>query len=249
MATIEKRERKKGILALSRNLSLLFMTICSISCHRNAAPRTAPSMQADTSTGDTSSNASGTDTNDFESKTVAARDTAVSLAFDDVPGPPKPPAPEPVEDYDCYPNDNETPVSCARPLDGWLKPWLSEEELIAKLGPPERKSEKWYQEYDGLFHQSWSYKSKGLSFELNAETEDGPMTMHLIDIFAPSELKTPEGVGVGTPEYFARETYEYRCDPNDSNHGRLVLGTIYFGTMIIFENSKVHKIYIGNIHE
>jgi hypothetical protein len=162
---------------------------------------------------------------------------------------PRPKDPAPTEVLDCSYQTEPTPDECARTFNGWLSPWIGEDVVLAKLGPPEQKGEKSEQAYDGAFHQSWSYRSKGILLEMNGDTEASPMTMRLVTIIAPSELTTPEGIGVGSPESQARSIYEKHSNPDYSDEKRLVLGTVYFGTMIFFEDQKVTEIIAGNIHE
>ncbi len=151
--------------------------------------------------------------------------------------------------FDCSYQTEPTPDECARTFDGWLGPGIREDAVLAKLGPPEHKGEKSEQAYDGAFHQSWSYRSKGILLEMKGDTEFAHMTMRHATVIAPSKLTTPEGIGIGSPESLARSIYEKHSNPDYSNNKRLVLGTIYLGTMIYFENRKVSEIISGNIHE
>jgi len=108
-----------------------------------------------------------------------------------------------------------------------------------------RDKEQWWGA-DGLYHQTWSCPSKGVSFDMSSQRKGGSKIITAITITAPSQLKTKRGIGIGSSEQEVIRAYN---DVKDSEATRpketFVAGCVFGGLFFDFQNDKVVSIMLG----
>jgi hypothetical protein len=128
---------------------------------------------------------------------------------------------------------------------GLLKYGMDEKAVTDGLGVAEEKSEAVEWGSDGLIHQSWYYKSKGI--ELNMVKKENKFNVFTIKISKPCEYKTKKGIGIGSTKADVQASYEKEINEaeNSSDGASLVAGSIYGGVIFTFEGDAVTDIFIG----
>lgn len=131
-------------------------------------------------------------------------------------------------------------------LHGALDGFYDADTLISMYGKPERSTEPVVWGADGLVHQSWSYPSKGLAFDL-VKDDSGVFKADALTITKPSALKTLRGIGIGSSRKEVMKAYGKEIDPKetDSESDRIVAGTVYGGVIFTLNSNKVTSIFIG----
>jgi hypothetical protein len=130
-------------------------------------------------------------------------------------------------------------------LGGWLKTGLDQNVILEHLGEPEEKGEDQYWDATGTYVQEWSYSSQGLKLNMESDSINALKTVRSIIIVSPSKLTTPESVGIGTDFEKVKSIYSAQIDSESSNENMLVIGSLYGGMVITFEENKVEQIFIG----
>lgn len=102
-------------------------------------------------------------------------------------------------------------------------------EIVTLLGLPEKEEKTQYQEYDGKWHQSVSYTSKGISLKIRSVEEKEEYLVEYVTIYEPFCGKTAEGIGIGSSEKEVRAAYNDMINPDDSSEHAIVLGSVYWG--------------------
>ena len=102
-------------------------------------------------------------------------------------------------------------------------------EIVTLLGQPEKEEKTEYQGYDGRWHQSVSYLSKGISLQISSMEEKGEYLIQEVSIFSPFSGKTAKGIGIGSSENEVRAAYNDMINPDDSSEHAIVLGSVYWG--------------------
>lgn len=120
------------------------------------------------------------------------------------------------------------------------------EEVIKQMGEPERKSDAAVWGADGLEHQQWFYKAKGLELDF-VRGDKGIQSIASAYISSPSKLKTSRGIGVGSTRIEVMEAYKEDISQEENSIGPdvIVAGTVYGGLTFKLENDKVASIFIG----
>ena len=131
---------------------------------------------------------------------------------------------------------------------GPLKLALSADETVKILGNPETKSKASVWPADGLEHQEWIYKQKGL--RLDMITEGGKQEIGNMTAAAPCKFKTKRGVGVGTHTQTVMNAYkaEVNLSASDSSQS-LIIGTVYKGIVLSIKDGRVSSIFFGSSAE
>ncbi|MFS4466840.1 hypothetical protein [Maribacter sp. 2210JD10-5] len=136
-------------------------------------------------------------------------------------------------------------------LDGWLTLTTQPQELLEKLGEPEKigSKEDWTDAED-VFTRPWHYVSKGIKLTMNYENHDDPMKIYKIEIIKPSELKTSKNIGIGSVRKEVETAYAGMIDEGYSlNDSIIVVRSIYGGIVFKMEIDKVKSICIGEMAE
>ena len=112
-------------------------------------------------------------------------------------------------------------------------------EIVTLLGQPEKEEEAQYQEYDGKWHQSVVYMSKGISLQLRSMEEKGEYLTQKVSVFSPFSGKSAEGIGIGSSENEVRATYNDMINPDESSEKVIILGSVYWGVHFHFSDEDV----------
>jgi hypothetical protein len=128
---------------------------------------------------------------------------------------------------------------------GTLKLEMKSEEVIRLLGEPASKSklEEWGA--DGLQHQDWNYKDKGLVLNMNQDPEKPGLSLFSITAISPAILKTSRNIGIGSTYEEVNQRYSQVIDKSASDQNTVTLGSIYGGIILNFKAGKVDKIFVG----
>jgi predicted small secreted protein len=128
---------------------------------------------------------------------------------------------------------------------GVLRYGLGEKDVIDALGEPEEKAEAAEWGADGLIHQSWYYKTKGM--ELNMVKQDDKFNVFTIKISKPCGYKTKKGIGIGSSRKDVEAAYESEINQaeNSDDSTSLVAGSIYGGVFFTLKDDKVTEIFFG----
>ncbi len=102
-------------------------------------------------------------------------------------------------------------------------------EIVTLLGQPEKEEKAQYQGYDGDWHRSVSYESKGISLQVSATEEKGEYTVERVSVTEPFSGKTAKGIGIGSSPDEIRAAYSDMMNPDDSSEVAVVLGSVYWG--------------------
>lgn len=118
--------------------------------------------------------------------------------------------------------------------------------LIKVLGEPDNKTKAIEWEADGLMHEDWSWKSKGLIINLSSEFNDAStLQIFSIKAKAPCTFKTKANIGIGSSYAEVQEAYKKDINAQESNKEQVTVGSIYGGIIFIFRNDKVESIFLG----
>ena len=128
---------------------------------------------------------------------------------------------------------------------GDLKLSMPLNRVIKLLGEPEEKTEPKLWGADGMYHQDYNYKSKGIYLDIIMEEKESEKKVNMIHITQPCKYKTKKGIGIGSAYDEVDFTYEEYIDDTSSSAEQIVAGTIYGGIIFTFEDMKVISIFIG----
>jgi hypothetical protein len=131
-------------------------------------------------------------------------------------------------------------------LDGWLKLGVDGSLIKQKLGEPEKGENKYWGAL-GTYVQEWRYPANGIELEMESETEAGEKIVSRggITIASPCTLKTTQRIGIGSPRVDVLRRYKDLIDTVSSDSEKIIVGTVYGGTIFTCKNSLVAQIFIG----
>jgi hypothetical protein len=115
------------------------------------------------------------------------------------------------------------------------------------LGPPDSKSKAIEWAADGLLHEDWTWKSKGLQMNMSSDMAnvEGTLAIFSITAEAPCDFKTKAGVGIGSSYAEVEAAYKKDIDPEATDKTQITAGSVYGGIIFSFKNDKVNKIFLG----
>ena len=125
---------------------------------------------------------------------------------------------------------------------GFLKYGLDSKDVTAKLGQPEKKSKAVVWGADGLSHQTWVYKSKGIELDM---VKDKTLTVDRITITAPCKYKTKRNISIGSTRDMVVNAYGKDINSTDSTKTSIVVGSTFGGIMFGIKKDRVSEIFIG----
>ncbi|HEV7780746.1 MAG TPA: hypothetical protein VGO58_05745 [Chitinophagaceae bacterium] len=140
--------------------------------------------------------------------------------------------------------DTEVPLNGLDMIDGLIL-GLVDSKTIEELGQPDSKSKAEEWDADGLIHQDWKYRSKGITLNMSGEKKDATQQIFSITITTPSGLKTSRNIGIGSDYKDVMAAYQKEIDKEASIENMIVVGSVYGGIIFHFKNEKVEKIFIG----
>lgn len=120
-------------------------------------------------------------------------------------------------------------------------------EVVEALGEPDSRSKAQEWGADGLMHEDWAWKEKGLVINFASEkgnTETG-RTVFSITARAPSSLKTMAGIGVGNTNDEVREAYKKEINLEESGDDQIIIGSMYGGIIFTLKDKKVVSVFLG----
>jgi hypothetical protein len=123
---------------------------------------------------------------------------------------------------------------------------LSDRKTIELLGQPESKSKAEEWGADGLLHQDWFYKSKGITLNMDNNKGKDKQTIFSITISSPCAFKTNKNVGIGSTYKEVMAAYEKNVDKSASDNKTITVGSVYGGIIFTFsKDDKADTIFIG----
>lgn len=134
---------------------------------------------------------------------------------------------------------------------GALETGQSTQEVEKLLGPPSQKGDDDFMPATGAYYVFWSYKKEGIGLMFSASEKKSPRTLGQISIYPPSKLKTQRGIGIGSTRAEAEVAYEKpaypreKVDSDESDDGRVIVGSIYGGLVFYIEDGLVSGIFLG----
>ncbi len=127
---------------------------------------------------------------------------------------------------------------------GNLKINMPETEITKVLGIPDEKSKPLKWETDGLFHQDWIFKEKGIELDVCWE-KPTDLKISGITVDKQSKFKTLRNIGIGSTRFDVLEKYKKEIDSRTIDMNSIIAGSVFGGIFFTFENNKVTNIFIG----
>jgi len=115
------------------------------------------------------------------------------------------------------------------------------------LGHPDSKSKAIEWGADGLLHEDWTWKSKGLVMNMSSDKTnvEGTLAIFTITAEAPCDFKTKAGLGIGNSYAEVEAAYKKDIDPEATDKTQITVGSVYGGIIFSFKNDKVNSIFLG----
>jgi hypothetical protein len=120
-------------------------------------------------------------------------------------------------------------------------------ETIKALGNPDEKSKPVEWGADGLMHEDWTWKTKGMTLNMSSDKETVPakLTVFSITALSPCTLKTKAGIGIGSSHAEIAAAYKSQINTEESSPDQVTIGSVYGGIIFTLENHKVSRIFLG----
>jgi hypothetical protein len=120
-------------------------------------------------------------------------------------------------------------------------------DILKTLGEPDTKSMAQEWGADGLMHEDWTWKNKGLVLNLSSEKSSAEATRAVFSITAnaPCTFKTRAGMGIGSTAAEVQEAYKRDINPEESSKEQITVGSVYGGIIFTLKNDKVASIFLG----
>jgi len=113
------------------------------------------------------------------------------------------------------------------------------------LGEPASKSKAVEWGADGLMHQDWIYKSKGITVNMD-KSKEGTQTIFSITVSSPCTFKTRKNMGIGSTYKEVMAAYEKKIDKTASDNKTITVGSVYGGIIFTFgKDDKADTFFIG----
>jgi len=123
---------------------------------------------------------------------------------------------------------------------------LSDVKTIELLGQPDTKSKAEEWGADGLIHQDWVYKSKGIKLNMDNNTGKDKQTIFSITISSPCTFKTKKNMGIGSTYKEVMAAYEKDIDKSATDNKTITVGSVYGGIIFTFSKAdKADTVFIG----
>jgi hypothetical protein len=129
---------------------------------------------------------------------------------------------------------------------GDLSLGLAQSKVTALLGQPgsKGKSEEWGA--DGLVHQDWIYKAKGITLNMDQNINLAEQTIFSIRITTPCNFKTKRNIGIGSTYQEVMAAYEKEIDKTATDTSTITVGSVYGGIIFTFnKKDEVNTVFIG----
>ncbi|WP_207768085.1 hypothetical protein, partial [Methylobacterium frigidaeris] len=116
------------------------------------------------------------------------------------------------------------------------------------LGEPSTRSARELWDADGLEHQRWRYPKQGVSILLAFESPNHVGRVEQVEVTAPSKLKTPCAIGIGSSRAKVHDAYG-ATRTGASAPGRMMIGEEQAGLEFMFSGGRVVKMRLGKSSE
>ncbi|NOT52053.1 MAG: hypothetical protein HOP10_12340 [Chitinophagaceae bacterium] len=130
---------------------------------------------------------------------------------------------------------------------GDIKLGQASAETIKVLGEPDSKAEAIEWAADGLMHQDWTWKAKGLVLNMSYDKtkQESTTAIYTITAQAPCAFKTKAGLGIGNTYSEVEAAYKKDIDPEATDKTQITVGSVYGGIIFSFTNDKASTIFLG----
>lgn len=130
---------------------------------------------------------------------------------------------------------------------GDIKLGQAGKDVIKILGEPDSKAKSVDWAADGLTHQDWTWKSKGLVLNMSWEKKDPANTTTLFTITAtePCGYKTAAGLGIGSTYAEVEAAYKKDIEPEATDETQITVVSVYGGIIFSFKNNKAERVFLG----
>lgn len=128
---------------------------------------------------------------------------------------------------------------------GPLKLNMAEPKMAQSLGKYSSEGKAVHEAATGLTVKERHYAKLGLKVTLAQEAAGARWTVARFRAEPPCPWKTPQGVGLGTPEAKVRKTYGALLDKEMTNAEQIVVGSVYDGVIFSLKDGKVSAIFVG----
>lgn len=128
---------------------------------------------------------------------------------------------------------------------GELDLGLPAAKTIELLGEPDSKSKAVEWGADGLMHQDWIYKSKGITINMD-NSNAGGQAIFSITASSPCTWKTKKNMGIGSTYKEVLAAYEKEIDKSATDNKTITVGSMYGGIIFTFgKDDKADTVFIG----
>ncbi len=127
---------------------------------------------------------------------------------------------------------------------GDIRLGLPAEEVTKVLGQPDSKTTPVAWGADGLKHEDWTYKAKGIVLNLSADSANGK-TIFSINAKVPCHFMTRKNMGIGSGYKEITAAYGNDIDPYSTNKTQITVGSIYGGIIFHLKDDKAETIFLG----
>lgn len=120
-------------------------------------------------------------------------------------------------------------------------------EALKALGEPGEKSKVTEWAADGLMHEDWTWKDKGLVLNMSSDKNNvsGSMVVFSINASEPCFYKTKAGIGIGSKYDELQAAYQKDINAEESSKEQVVVGSVYGGIIFTLTKGKVTNIFLG----
>lgn len=144
---------------------------------------------------------------------------------------------------------NSVPVTSKIDIEsfGEIKLGMSPADIRRILGAPNTESLAIEWGADGLMHEDWTWKSKGLVLNMSSDkaNHDSSLSVFSITASSPCTFITKAGMGIGSSYEEVLEAYKKDIDPEATDKTQITVGSVYGGIIFSFRNNKAEKISLG----
>lgn len=128
---------------------------------------------------------------------------------------------------------------------GELRLEMTAAKITDLLGQPDSKSKAEEWGADGMLHQDWLYKNKGITLNMYGNKKGNDQAVFSITVTSPCTLTTQKKIGIGSSYTEVMNAYEKEMDPSATDKSIITIGSVYGGIIIDFKNDKAVKLFVG----
>lgn len=144
---------------------------------------------------------------------------------------------------------NSVPVTSKIDIEsfGEIKLGMSAADVRKILGAPNTESPAIEWGADGMMHEDWTWKNKGLVLNISSDktNRDSSLSVFSITASSPCTFKTKAGMSIGSSYEEVLEAYKKDIDPEATDKTQITVGSVYGGIIFSFRNSKTEKLFLG----